>query len=71
MSPICISALLLALASSAVSQSSVAQLVAQLREAPTQVDRINLLSDGDVSASAGFLILQIINRAQYSTYLIS
>ena len=55
MSSICISALLLTLASSAVAQSSVAQLVAQLRQAPTQVDRINLLSDEDVSISAGLI----------------
>ena len=55
MSSICISALLLTLASSAVAQSSVAQLVAQLRQAPTQVDRINLLSDEDVSISVGLI----------------
>ena len=36
------SAFLLALASSAAAQSSVAQLVGQLRLAPTQVDRLNL-----------------------------
>ena len=47
--------LLAALTSSAVAQSSVAQLVAQLRQAPTQVDRINLLSDQDVSSPLRFL----------------
>lgn len=41
------SAFLLALASSTAAQSSVAALVGQLRQAPTQVDRINLLSDAD------------------------
>ena len=41
------SVLLLALASSVVAQSSVAALVAQLRDAPTQVDRISLLNDTD------------------------
>ena len=38
---------LLALASSAAAQSSVAALVAKLREAPTQVDRISMLNDSD------------------------
>ena len=40
-------ALIFALESSAAAQSSVAALVAQLRDAPTQVDRIDLLSDTD------------------------
>ena len=42
------STFLLALFSSAAAQSSVAQLVGQLRLAPTQVDRLNLLNDSDV-----------------------
>ena len=45
---------LLALASSAYAQGSVAALVAQLRNAPTQVDRIAALNDSDVSYSFAF-----------------
>lgn len=44
-----VSAILLALSSSVVAQSSIAQLVGQLRNAPTQADRIGLLNDTDVS----------------------
>ena len=41
----------LALAGTAAAQSSVAELVASLREAPTQVDRIRQLNDSDVRVS--------------------
>ena len=40
----------LALASGALAQSSIAQKIAALRDAPTQVDRLNILDqDSDVS----------------------
>ena len=38
---------LLALAGSSYAQSSVAELVSELRQAPTQVDRIRALNDSD------------------------
>ena len=47
----------LALAGSAAAQSSVAELVASLREAPTQVDRIGMLNDSDVSKFVLFFFL--------------
>ena len=43
-----LSAFFLALASSAAAQSSVAALVGSLRDAATEVDRLQLLSEQDV-----------------------
>ena len=53
------SAFVLALAG-AVSAVSTAELVAQLREAPTQVDRIRALNDTQVCSLSYFLKIPIL-----------